>query len=96
MPSQSLTIESNVANNELQSFVQNSLETLMEKAPSDSFVRVSIKSALNGTEVVVNLFSSALTHFVTDVAISPFMAVEKALEQMRRKLRIWQVTKFDK
>jgi ribosome-associated translation inhibitor RaiA len=95
MTSQSHRIETNVANHDLIYYAQNNLESLLEKAPSDSFVKLTINTAKNGTEVMIDLCSNALKYFAKDVAKSPYMAVEKAMEHLRARLRNWQVTKFD-
>jgi ribosome-associated translation inhibitor RaiA len=95
MGEQNHVVTINESNEEVLGFANNSLRTMMSKAPSDSFVKMSIETARSGTKVIIALSSLPLRTTVSKFAKSPFLAIEKALNELEVSLKKWKAVRFE-
>lgn len=92
---ESESIVLNRPDNELLTYSKERLERVLDHAPSDSVVRIFFDLASNETKVILTLYSQNLIYGVTEIAKTPYMAIEKVLNSLRIRLWEWRTTRFD-
>jgi hypothetical protein len=78
---------------ELVRSIQEGIEELLQRAPSDSFISLDVLRIGEHFHVDVHLASSVLSFMLKGKARSPFVALERVLSLAWDKLQVWSISK---
>ncbi len=78
---------------ELTKSIQDGLESLLERAPSDCFVALDVLRTDGYFHVDVSLASGVLSFMLRAKAHSPFVALERVLTLAWDKVQVWSISK---